>query len=99
MIKDNEFLSKLLSAMKVYKKTYLMSITTYGERRRLLYKKYAELRDKAGVTDYEVSKNTGVATSTLSEWKKGTYTPKIDKIMKIAKYFGVSLEELIGETT
>lgn len=64
-----------------------------------MYKKYAELRDKAGVTDYEVSKNTGVATSTLAEWKKGTYTPKIDKIMKIAKYFGVSLEELIGETT
>lgn len=56
------------------------------------YKKYAELRDSKGVIDYEVSKNTNVSTSTLSNWKAGRYTPKSDKIKALADYFGVSIE-------
>ena len=56
------------------------------------YKKYADLRDSKGVTDYGVSKNTGVPTSTLSNWKAGRYTPKSDKIKAIADYFGVPME-------
>ena len=35
---------------------------------------------------------------TLSEWKKGTYTPKQDKLQKIADYFGVTLDYLMGNT-
>ena len=60
-----------------------------------MYSKYAELRDKAGITDYEVAKKTGVSTSTLSNWKAGRYTPKADKIQKIATYFGVGIETLL----
>ena len=58
----------------------------------ILYQKYADLRDGAGVTDYEVAKRTGVSTATLSNWKYGRYIPKIDKLKKIADYFGVSIE-------
>ena len=36
---------------------------------------------------------------TLSEWKKGTYTPKQDKLQKIADYFGVTLDYLMGNTS
>ena len=60
-----------------------------------MYSKYAELRDKAGITDYKVAKKTGVSTSTLSNWKAGRYTPKADKIQKIATYFGVGIETLL----
>lgn len=60
-----------------------------------MYQKYAELRDKAGVTDYEVAKNTGVSTATLTNWKYGRYTPKVDKLQSIAKYLGVSIESLL----
>ena len=45
-----------------------------------------------GVTDYELSKNTGVPTSTLSNWKAGRYAPKADKINSLADYFGVTIE-------
>ncbi len=64
-----------------------------------MYKKYAELRDKAGVTDYKVAKETGVSTSTLTNWKQGRYKPKADKLLILAKYFGVSVEELLEEQT
>lgn len=57
-----------------------------------MYDAYVRLRDERGVTDYKVSQETGVSTATLSEWKKGTYTPKIDKIQRIAAYFGVPID-------
>lgn len=61
-----------------------------------LYQRYAKLRDEKGVTDYEVSKNTGISTSTLTNWKYGRYTPKLEKIKLIADYFNVSIEYFIG---
>lgn len=62
-----------------------------------MYKKYAELRDNAKVTDYEVAKQTGISTSTLTNWKYGRYCPKFDKLMILAKYFGVSVEYFADE--
>lgn len=61
-----------------------------------LYKRYAELRDENHVTDYEVAKNTGVSTSTLTNWKYGRYTPKVDKIKAIADYFGKPIEYFLS---
>lgn len=60
-----------------------------------MYKAYERLRDAAGITDYEVSQKTGIGTSTLTDWKKGRYTPKLDKIMKICDFFGVSIDEFL----
>lgn len=57
-----------------------------------MYRKYAELRERAAVTDYEVAKRTGVSTVTLTNWKYGRYNPKFDKLLAIARYFGVPVE-------
>ena len=62
-----------------------------------MYQRYAELRNKRGVTDYEVAKNTGISTSTLTNWKYGRYNPKFDKLMALAKYFGVPVEYFAEE--
>jgi len=59
-----------------------------------MYEVFSELLQKNGVTPYKVSKETGVSQSTLSDWKRGLSTPKIDKMQKIADYFGVSVEYL-----
>lgn len=61
------------------------------------YEKYEALREKSGVSNYQVSKDTGISEATLSEWKNNLYTPKLDKIKKLSDYFGVSIEELIGD--
>ena len=57
-----------------------------------MYKRYVELRDKKGVTDYKVSLETGIPKSTFSEWKSGRSNPKIEKLKKIADYFGVTVD-------
>ncbi len=64
-----------------------------------MYKKYVELRNNKGVTDYEVAKQTGVTTSTLTNWKYGRYKPKVEKLKALADYFGVSVEYLISDDT
>lgn len=62
-----------------------------------MYNKFKQLLDERGVTAYQVAKETGISTATLTQWKQGLYTPKVDKIMKIADYFGVPLEYFIKE--
>ena len=62
-----------------------------------MYEKFADLLDKTNKTAYQVSKDTGSATSTLSEWKNGTYKPKVDKLKVLADYFDVSIEYFLEE--
>ena len=61
-----------------------------------MYEIFEQLLQKYGVTAYKVSKEAGVSQSMLSEWKKGTYTPKQDKLQKIADYFGVTIDYLMN---
>lgn len=56
-----------------------------------MYERFAKLLDERHVTAYQVSKATGIASSTFYEWRDGRYEPKVEKIKKIAKYFGVPL--------
>lgn len=60
-----------------------------------MYKKLAELLVKTNKTAYQVSKDTGIPQSTLSDWKNNRSAPKVDKLKKLADYFGVSIEYFI----
>jgi transcriptional regulator with XRE-family HTH domain len=60
-----------------------------------LYKYFQKLLERDGTTAYRVAKSTGITNSKYTEWKKGTYTPKLDKLQKIAAHFGVTLEYLL----
>ena len=57
-----------------------------------MYEKFEDLLSKTNKTAYQVSKDTGVSTATLSSWKAGEYTPKVDKLMILADYFGVDIK-------
>ena len=60
-----------------------------------MYEIFEQLCEKSGVTPYRVCKETGITTATISNWKAGRYTPKQDKLQKIADYFNVSVEYLM----
>lgn len=60
-----------------------------------MYEIFEQLLTENGVTAYQVSKATGVAQSSLSDWKKGKSKPKIDKMQKIADYFNVPVDYLL----
>ncbi len=60
------------------------------------YALFEQLLGIKGVTVYQVSKATGIAASTFTDWKNGRSTPKTDKLSRIADYFGIGLDELLG---
>lgn len=59
------------------------------------YAKYARIRSQKNLTDYQVSKDTGIATATLSDWKNGVSKPKVDKLKILANYLGVTIEDFL----
>lgn len=73
----------------------LKTISRKGSEK--VYEKFQKLLDERGITAYRVAKDTGILKSTFADWKKGLYTPKVDKLMAIAKYFSVPLEYFLEE--
>lgn len=61
-----------------------------------MYERYLQLLKENNTTSYQVSKETGITQTTLSDWKIGRCVPKIPILIKIAKYFNVSLDWLAG---
>ena len=60
-----------------------------------MYTKYANIRDRKKMTDYQVSKISGVSTATLSNWKNGNYKPKYDKLKSIADALEIPVTEFL----
>ena len=54
---------------------------------------------KSGVTQRDVAEVVDVSPSTFNEWIKGKKYPRIDKIEKLANYFGIQKSDLIEEYT
>lgn len=60
-----------------------------------MYEIFEQLLQKFGITSYKVAKATGITQTSLSNWKSGRSTPRVDTLQKIADYFNVSLEYLM----
>lgn len=54
---------------------------------------FRKLCEERNVTIYKVSKDTGLQSAMLYHWEKGRYSPKVDKVMILAKYFHVGVEQ------
>jgi len=62
-----------------------------------MYEIFDLLLKKHNLSSYRVAKETGISQTTFSNWKAGRSTPKQDKLQKIADYFGVTIEYLMGK--
>ena len=61
-----------------------------------MYEIFKRLLEERNLTPYKVHKATGISTATLSDWKNGRSTPKMDKLKKIADFLGVSVDYLMN---
>ena len=60
-----------------------------------MYDTFAKLLKEKNLKPIDVSKATGISPATLSDWKTGKSKPKQDKLIKIADYFGVTVDYLM----
>lgn len=63
-----------------------------------MYERFLQLLRSCDVTAAQVSQETGITASTFSDWKKGKSSPKIEKLQKIADFFNVPMNFLIGKS-
>lgn len=62
-----------------------------------MYEKVERLMKEKGVKPSDVAKAVGISSSVFTDWKKGRYTPKADKLYALAKYFDVPMEFFFDE--
>lgn len=58
--------------------------------------KIKNLREERGIPAQELASHLGVSPSTLSNWESNRRGIDIDNIVKIARYFHVSTDFLLG---
>lgn len=63
-----------------------------------MYERFQKIINEMDLKVADVAKATGIRNGVFSDWKMGRYTPKADKIKKIADFLGVSPEYLLGQT-
>src|SRR5690606_9066823 len=52
-------------------------------------------RKKKGISQSQMAKDLEINNSTISKWEKGIYTPDLHMVMKLCKYFGITLDQLV----
>lgn len=60
-----------------------------------MYQNYEKYRNLRNLNDFQVAKMCNFTPSIIYNWKYGYCTPKIDKLIKIAKVLEVPVEELL----
>lgn len=61
-----------------------------------VFDRIKQLADKKGVSVSRVATDLGFSENLFYQWKKAS--PKSDRLEKVADYFGVSLDYLMGRT-
>ena len=72
-----------------------MVFLNLSPERGIMYEIFQKLLNEKGVKTSDVARATGISNLTFSDWKRGKCVPKIDKLQKIADYFGVTVEYLM----
>lgn len=56
----------------------------------MIYTRIKEMCEKKRISIYRLEKDLNFPASTIAKWKKSS--PTVEKIKKVADYFGVSIE-------
>jgi len=57
-----------------------------------------EIMEIRGLTAYRVSKDVGISDSLLGYYRSGKNDPSSENLLKLAEYFDVSVDYLLGRT-
>lgn len=59
--------------------------------------KILSLRTERGMSQDDLAEQLGVSRQSVSKWETGQSTPDLDRIIRLADLFGVSVDELVRE--
>jgi len=82
---------------KEAKKADIVSTSDYNKN-AFFPKKLRDLRKKEGVSQAEIAKTIGVTKSTIGLYETGDNVPDVKTLYKIADFYGVTCEYLLGRS-
>ena len=53
-------------------------------------------REKLNISQLELSKKIGTSHQNIGRWERGEVLPNIDFCVKLAEFYGITLDELVG---
>ena len=68
------------------------------ELRKIFASRLKSLRKSRKVTQAVLAKEMGVALHTIKNWERAMNFPYLEMLCKIANYFDVSIDYLLGQT-
>ena len=68
-----------------------VDLTTFNKRLK-------ELRIKKNLSQEELARRTNLSQTSIYHWEIGTCPPNSTAVVKLAKYFGVTTDYLLGES-
>ena len=57
---------------------------------------FSNLLQDRNISSYKLTKDTGLSNGMISDWRSGKNIPSADNLVKLADYFGVSVDYLLG---
>lgn len=64
---------------------------------KIIAQNLIDLRRSKNLKQSELSMEIGYSDKTISRWENGTSTPDISTLIKLAKFYDVSLEDIVNE--
>lgn len=53
-------------------------------------------RESVGISQSKLARDTGIKQQNISRWENDTHIPDVVQCAVLAKYYGITIEELIG---
>lgn len=53
-------------------------------------------REISGLSLIELERRVGISNQNLGRWERGEVLPNIDFCVRLAKFYGISIDELVG---
>ena len=66
------------------------------EKAKMLSETIKNLRNSYGISQVKLARDIGVSKQCVSNWENDNILPSIDMLMKLANYFKVSCDYLLG---
>lgn len=107
--KEEDYLPSLEVAVKLAEYfncslNYLFGVDNYLDIEKyqkpdisVFYPRYLELLKSNNVSHYYLYKTIGLNNSSITKWKNGS-KPKMESLVKIADYFGTTIDYLVGRS-
>jgi transcriptional regulator with XRE-family HTH domain len=77
---------------------YERKVCVVDKNRMIFAERLAQLREEKNVAMIEISQATDIAQNTISQYENCLREPRLSMIIKLARYFDVSVNWLIGES-